>query len=1089
MRITFAILFAVVAGFGVMAGALYFLLQGDTYKGSALHGQLEAGLERIFGPEFDVELPSANLAFDFGGLVSLKSSDIKITRRKTGKTLSTIGNLVVGVELIPTLTGNLRFDSILIEEATLDADVLGSGRQVFLPAHLDKPMAVLGKEFARFQSKLDDGEFDRLKIRNSRITGSVLGRKEEDPIEIERLEIYPNTKNGFALDAQLGTLNSIVDLTSNYHPTENAGRAFDFSATGINLGEWLQDPDAKKGMVASNANVKVLGSIPFNAENLPLEPRISISAGKSDLRLGLRERVKVESLNLNFRLILAKNQIELDPSEIEIGRLKAVLIGGLKPVEPEVGYAGPLRYDMIMRQGVFAPTIAGEPVVPAAIKAKGVYDSQKQILTFEDAFLTTKSGLIRGSGSFGFEGETPSVKATAKSEGISVAAVKQFWPMFIGNGARKWVHSHVAGGWIKSGTLHADIPPGILFRMGQGARMKPEHFKLETKIEKIALQPFGELPPIREGIGRVSIHGMQIFAELDSGEVLDADGARAEVKAANFRMIDFAAAQKRGETTVALDGDLATIAAILEARPLRTMERMKVRSDQFKGKAHADIVAKFPIGPGVKYEQVDWNVLLDLQNASSSRKLSGRIITEADVLIDANPKGASVRGSASIDGVKSQITLVEPIGKTSDVKQSRTIVSTLQQEDRKKLGIDLNPVVVGPIQVKIVQTDSNETHEIDFTEAEVALPWIGWRKGVGIPARGRFELRQKSDRNYLDNFTIEGAGFYAVGDLAFDKRGLISAKMSKIILNEGDDFRVSVNRSKNTYEIDATGDSFDGRGLVNKLIHEGGFADEQGERSVNLKASFEKVIGFEERTVDNATLTYESRGGWLSKIDLLATGPNESSFLVQARRSGNTTRFNILTSDAGHGLAFSNIYSRMAGGNLTANLNRVDSGPFVGPVSITSFDVINEPRLEKLVTTTNREVGADRRQTAIQVQDDGDKVVKFLIADAEIEKGVGYLSVNDGIVRSATIGLSYAGQIYDAKDRINLRGTFMPANPLDIAVSVIPLLGQLFSNGKDNALIGIKYQLKGPRKNPILQLNPVSAVTPGVFNKVFELEK
>ena len=96
--------------------------------------------------------------------------------------------------------------------------------------------------------------------------------------------------------------------------------------------------------------------------------------------------------------------------------------------------------------------------------------------------------------------------------------------------------------------------------------------------------------------------------------------------------------------------------------------------------------------------------------------------------------------------------------------------------------------------------------------------------------------------------------------------------------------------------------------------------------------------------------------------------------------------------------------------------------------------------------------------------------------------------MNDGIVRSSTIGLTYEGQVYDAQDRINLRGTFMPANAINLAVSAIPLLGQLLSNGKDSALIGINYQLKGARSNPTLQLNPLSVVTPGVFNKVFEFK-
>ena len=146
------------------------------------------------------------------------------------------------------------------------------------------------------------------------------------------------------------------------------------------------------------------------------------------------------------------------------------------------------------------------------------------------------------------------------------------------------------------------------------------------------------------------------------------------------------------------------------------------------------------------------------------------------------------------------------------------------------------------------------------------------------------------------------------------------------------------------------------------------------------RASFDRVTGFENRAVGKVTLAYESRDGWLSAIDLKAMGSDQSNYTVQARRVDNTTRFNILTNNAGHALAFSNIYSRMSGGNLAANLIRQDAGPFAGPVSITSFDVVNEPRLEKLVTTTNREIGAERGREIIRVEPDGDKVVNFLIS-------------------------------------------------------------------------------------------------------------
>ncbi len=80
------------------------------------------------------------------------------------------------------------------------------------------------------------------------------------------------------------------------------------------------------------------------------------------------------------------------------------------------------------------------------------------------------------------------------------------------------------------------------------------------------------------------------------------------------------------------------------------------------------------------------------------------------------------------------------------------------------------------------------------------------------------------------------------------------------------------------------------------------------------------------------------------------------------------------------------------------------------------------------------------------------------------------------------------GELYNAKDTMNIKGIFMPANAVNLVVSSIPIIGKLFANGKDRALIGITYQLKGARSNPELYVNPLSIVTPGFFNKVFEFQ-
>jgi hypothetical protein len=49
----------------------------------------------------------------------------------------------------------------------------------------------------------------------------------------------------------------------------------------------------------------------------------------------------------------------------------------------------------------------------------------------------------------------------------------------------------------------------------------------------------------------------------------------------------------------------------------------------------------------------------------------------------------------------------------------------------------------------------------------------------------------------------------------------------------------------------------------------------------------------------------------------------------------------------------------------------------------------------------------------------------------------------------------------------------------------LPIVG-LFLGGEKEGLIGITYEVVGRPGNPVLHINPVSALAPGLLRKVFE---
>src|SRR5690606_24681053 len=85
--------------------------------------------------------------------------------------------------------------------------------------------------------------------------------------------------------------------------------------------------------------------------------------------------------------------------------------------------------------------------------------------------------------------------------------------------------------------------------------------------------------------------------------------------------------------------------------------------------------------------------------------------------------------------------------------------------------------------------------------------------------------------------------------------------------------------------------------------------------------------------------------------------------------------------------------------------------------------------------------------------------VPFERGYANVDKGSDYLRVSNGVLRGSTIGVSFQGLVVDAKNNIDLTGTFMPAYGINRLFGDIPLVGALLGNGRDRALIGITFKL------------------------------
>jgi hypothetical protein len=111
--------------------------------------------------------------------------------------------------------------------------------------------------------------------------------------------------------------------------------------------------------------------------------------------------------------------------------------------------------------------------------------------------------------------------------------------------------------------------------------------------------------------------------------------------------------------------------------------------------------------------------------------------------------------------------------------------------------------------------------------------------------------------------------------------------------------------------------------------------------------------------------------------------------------------------------------------------------------------------------------------------------VEFTRLRVEFTRSLGRFTVRDGLVKGPAIGATVDGHIDYMRNDVRMRGTFVPLYGLNNMFGQIPIVG-LFLGGSNEGLIGVTYEVVGPPSAPVLRVNPISAVAPGLLRKFFE---
>jgi hypothetical protein len=476
-----------------------------------------------------------------------------------------------------------------------------------------------------------------------------------------------------------------------------------------------------------------------------------------------------------------------------------------------------------------------------------------------------------------------------------------------------------------------------------------------------------------------------------------------------------------------------------------------------------------------------YTINLDVANFAAERMVMGQKIEAAVLKVSANNQGHWIRGDVKINGVPAVLDYRKPRDAEADVR----VQATLDENARNKFGLDLGGLLSGPVPVKIsgrVPARDGDTRfavDADLTQAKVDNLLPGWSKAPGQPARATFTLVNKTSGTRFEDLVIDAASASVKGMVEVDTSGeVVAANFPVFSLSDRDKTTLKADRGPDgTMRVTVRGDLYDGRGFIKSAMAGGPSGGKQKhDKDIDLDVKLGAVVGYHGETLRGLDLRLSRRGGVITSLALNAKLGRDTPLTGDVRGRGNAGRpvIFIETNDAGAFFRFNDIYPKIIGGEMWVALDpqSADQAPQEGILNIRDFAVRGEAALDRVAASPQQANG----------QSAG---VDFSRMRVDFTRSVGRLTIREGIVRGQAIGATVDGYIDYLRDDVRMRGTFVPLYGLNNMFGQIPIVG-LFLGGSNEGLLGVTYEVVGPPNGPILRVNPISAVAPGLLRKFFE---
>lgn len=709
------------------------------------------------------------------------------------------------------------------------------------------------------------------------------------------------------------------------------------------------------------------------------------------------------------------------------------------------------------------------------------FDSDHKRIVLTQADVSNGEIGVAGTGALDYSGE-PRLTLGFAGTPMSASALKRMWPTLIVPELREWVIERIERGTLQRIEIGVNSPTKNLPR--KGPPIPDDGLSVNIVASGVAVRPVDGMPVVRDADLKARVTGRTATVNIGQGVADTPSGRKVTISDFVFEVPDMAPKPSPSRTRFRVDGPVPAAAEMLANDRLSDLSATVVDPNTSKGTFSATIQLGMPVKGELTKFDTTYAVTADLNGFAADKLVMNQKLEANNLKIAANNQGYQVKGDVKINGQAASLDYRKPAEGDADVR----LQATLDDASRARLGFDLSPAVSGSLPIKLsgkIAGGAEQTTklgvEADLTAVRLDNILPGWVKLPGKSGKASFKVVPTAQSTRFEDIVIEGGGASIKGSLEVDANGdLMNANFPTYAPSDGDKASLRVERSQDgVVRGTMRGDVFDGRGFLKSAISGHSKDDKSKLKNVDfdIDVKLGAVAGFNGEAMRSLDAKMSKRNGAVKALTLsgkIGRDTPVAADLRGGRAQGNREVIYLQTNDAGALLRFTDTYTKAVGGQMVVAMEPPTSEPNTareGLINVRDFTVKGEAQLERVAAGAPNGTGNG---------------VSFSALRAEFTRQNGALTIRDGVVKGPMIGATIEGSIDYPGNQVCMSGTFVPMYGVNNIFGQIPLFGIFLGGGNNEGLIGVTYEVVGTPASPVMRVNPISAMAPGLFRKIFE---